>query len=102
MSKGKATFVTATIAIMLFVIALGLYLIWKPGFFIIFAIFATYGYLDGFCDFHSWLSSSPRQNEYPEPPDIVTGSPVDDWDADIPGGTDGLEAIINEVKAADE
>ena len=102
MSKGKATFVTITIAIMLFVIALCLYVIWKPGFFIIFGVFAVFGYFDGFCDFMSWLAGSNKKAEDPTPPDVFDAEPEDEWCRDIPGGMDGLEAIIDEIKAADE
>lgn len=108
MNKGKSTFVTVLLAVMLAVIDTGLYILYTPGFYVLTGIFALYGFLHSSADFRGWLCKSEDAREDMTPVDVHSRE-LYDWRQDendpaLPetdlrseADRDYLDALVQEV-----
>lgn len=109
MNKGKSTFVSALVAVMLAVIDAGLYKLYTPGFFILTGIFSIYGYFHSAVDFRRWLCQNDDACEDMTPIDVENRE-MYDWRQDdtypvLPDKTDlrsdadkdYLDVLVQEV-----
>ena len=113
MNKGKSTFVTALIAVMLGVIDIGLFRLYTPGFYILSGLFAAYGFIHGMVDFRRWLCKNTtlhdlkpvifpaeieapkKKTKVPQKEDLKPKEPVK-VDEDI------IDAVLKELNGAEK
>lgn len=64
--RKKITLVTGLVAVMLITICVGLYRLYMPGFYVVGAVLALYGFISAARDFRHWLvKDAPESAELP-------------------------------------
>ena len=88
MSKQKSIFVSALLSVLLVSLNASLYIVARPAFFVFLGLFALIGFLGYAVAFCKWLEKpSKEKEEAVEPPEVVQGEEVYDFNS-----------IIDEVK----
>jgi uncharacterized membrane protein len=88
MNKQKSIFVTALLSVLLLSLNAALYIVARPAFFVFLGFFSLIGFLGFAAAFCKWLEKpSKEKEEAVEPPEVVQGEEVYDFNS-----------IIDEVK----
>lgn len=96
MKKGKATFCTSVIWLLIGAVDACLFTIKPEAFYILTGVFAAYGFISAGADFQRWLQRGEAQRSLTP---IIVGEPIDGADKLPPATLAEIDSIVSGIQA---